>query len=309
MTSRLRLSLDPRHPSLATRLAREPLVHFLLIGAGLFLLFGVANGPAGDTRNRIVVSPGQVEQLAANFSRTWLRPPTADELAGLVKDHVRDEVFYREAVTMGLDQNDPLIRRRMRQKLEFLLEDLSEGEPDDQVLTAFMRQHPDKFRAEPQVSFRQIYLNPDKHRDMGADAKRMLDRLTQGAAPESVGDQTMAPGEYRLATRSDIARSFGDAFALEVVGLAPGDWTGPLYSGLGGHLVLVTDRIEARLPELSEIRAQVAREYLVQRRQELKDKTYAKLLARYEVVIQPPTTAEGASGKAMAATQPWKAGR
>ena len=109
---------------------REPLVHFLLIGAALFVLFDMTQEQGGEAPNRIVVSSGQVEQLAAQFKRTWMRPPTQDELAALVENHVREEVFYREALAMGLDQNDPLIRRRMRQKLEFILEDLSAGSSD-----------------------------------------------------------------------------------------------------------------------------------------------------------------------------------
>ena len=111
-----------------TRLLREPLVHFILIGAVLFLLFNFTNGPAGDKPNRIVVMPSQVEQMEARFSRTWMRPPTKKELAGLIESHVRDEVYYREAVAMGLDRNDPTVRRQMRLKLEFLLEDLEVGE-------------------------------------------------------------------------------------------------------------------------------------------------------------------------------------
>ncbi len=120
---------------------REPLVHFLLIGALLFILFDLTREESGDPANRILVSENQVEQLAAQFKRTWLRPPTEKELAGLIESHVRDEVYYREAVAMGLDRNDPQVRQRMRLKLEFLLEDLTaEEQPDDGVLEAYLRQ-------------------------------------------------------------------------------------------------------------------------------------------------------------------------
>jgi len=288
----------------------EPLVHFLLIGAGLFLLFSFTNGPAGDYANRIVVTPGQVEQMEARFTRTWMRPPTEEELAGLIESHVRDEVYYREAVAMGLDRNDPSVRQRMRLKLEFLLEDLSAEEaPGDDVLTAYIKEHPHKFQVEAQVSFRQIYLNPAKHQDLEADAERMLTRLKRGASPESVGDATLVQDEYRLATQSDIARQFGEPFAQEVVALAPGVWTGPLYSGLGGHLVKNTERLERRLPELIEIRSQVEREYLAQRSQELKDIAYRRLRENYEVVIQSPPKAGGKTGEIMAQTRPEGAGQ
>ena len=285
------------------RLIKEPLVHFLLIGAGLFLLFHFTNEPAGDQPGRIVVTPAQVEQMEAKFTRTWMRPPTKEEMAGLIASHVRDEVYYREAVAMGLDQNDRTVRQRMRMKLEFLLEDLGAVvEPSDDVLIAYLQAHPDKFQVETRVSFRQVYLNPDKHQDMKADAKHMLTQLKQGAAPESVGDATLMQDEYTLATQSDIEKQFGEPFARQVIALTPGAWTGPLYSGLGGHLVKVTERVEGRLPELAEVRSQVEREYLAQRRQELKDQAYAKLLERYEVVIEAPKSPDYASSTAVAAT-------
>ena len=282
---------------------REPLVHFLLIGAGLFLLFNFTNGPARDQPDRIVITQLQVEQLKARFSRTWMRPPTKAEKAGLIDSLVRDEIYYREAVAMGLDRNDPSVRQRMRMKLEFLLEDLSTvAEPGDDVLTAYLKEHPDKFLVEARVSFRQVYLNPDKHPDMEADAKRMLARLKRGAVPGSVGDTTLVQDEYSLATRSDIEHQFGEPFARQLFALAPGAWTGPLYSGLGRHLVKVAERVEGRLAELAEVRDQVEREYLALRRQELKDMTYQKLRAGYEVVVEPPA-AENRAGEAAAASR------
>ena len=293
------------------KLWREPLVHFLLIGVALFVAFGLTQEQDGNAQNHIVVDASQVEQLVAQFKRTWMRAPTEDELALLIESHVRDEVYYREAVAMGLDQNDPQVRRRMRLKLEFLLEDLTAEEADDEVLTEFLQQHPDKFQVAPRVSFLQLYLNPDKHQDLASDAQAMLARLEQGVAPDSVGDATMVPFEYTLVTQTEIARSFGEALARQVLTLEPGDWTGPLYSGLGGHLVKVTERIEGYLPELTEIRAQVERDYQAQRRQELKDMAYQKLRAGYEVVIQPSATAEDpltkSAGGAVAATGPEQA--
>jgi hypothetical protein len=262
-------------------------------------------GSAGEKPNRIVVSPGQVEQLAANFFRTWMRPPTEDEIAGLVREHVRDEVYYREALSMGLDQNDLLIRRRMRQKMEFILEDLtSESEPNDQVLMAFLQQHPDEFRQEPWASFRQVYLNPDNHLNLEADAGKILADLRAGAKPETLGDPTLIGYEFKSAHQSVIARSFGNTFAQEIVELEPGDWMGPLYSPLGGHLVLVTDRRKGRLPALAEIRSEVEREYLAQRRKELKNLAYRKILEGYEIIMEQPMGPDDGSGTAAAATPP-----
>jgi hypothetical protein len=285
------------------RLWREPLVHFLLIGAALFLFYGLTREQGSEAPNRIVVNSGQVEQLAANFKRTWMRPPTEDEVAALVENHVREEVFYREALAMGLDQNDPLVRRRMRMKLEFILEDLSSQDVTDEVLTTFLQQHPDKFRTEAQVSFQQVYLYLDKRKDLASDVKKLLASLNGGAAPESLGDPTMVPSEYSLATQSEIARSFGERFAQDVVKLIPGDWTGPVYSPYGGHLLKVSERVEARQPELADIRALVKREYLVQRRKQQKNLAYQKLREGYQVTIEPVKSAQGAGGEIIATVQ------
>ena len=210
---------------------------------------------------------------------------------------------------MGLDRNDPQVRLRMRMKLEFLLEDLTADEaPDEKVLSAYLRQHEDKFFVEPQVSFSQLYLDPDKHPDFETVALNTLVSLNHGAAPESVGDQTLLQYEYRLATKTDITRSFGKEFADDVVKQTPGDWTGPLYSGLGVHLVKVSERVEGRLPELSEVRDQVERDYTAERRKELKDIAYQRLREGYEIVVVPQDTT-GKAGEAVAATLPQEAGQ
>ena len=203
---------------------------------------------------------------------------------------MRDEVYYREALAMGLDQNDPQVRRRMRLKLEFILEDLTAAEPPgDGVLRAFLQQHPEKFRVEPRLSFRQVYLNPDKRRDLAADAEKILADLRAGVAPDTIGDPTLLPDEQTSVSQSGIARTFGETFAQELVALQPDAWAGPLYSGLGAHLVLVTERRDERLPELAEVRGEVEREYLAQRRQELKDAAYRKLREGYEVIVETAT--------------------
>ena len=274
------------------RLAREPLLHFLLIGAALFMVYDLKRDVGSEAPNRIVVTQGQQEQLVANFNRTWLRPPSKDELAGLVDNYVREEVFYREAMAMGLDQDDPMVRRRMRMKLEFILEDLTTQTVADADLAAFLQKHPEKFRAETQLSFQQVFLDPKKRKDVEADAQELLIRLNNGIAADSVGDSTLAPFEYRLATHSDITRSLGEGFAIEVIKLSPGDWTGPIYSAYGAHLLKVSERIEARLPALAEIRGLVKREYLVVLKQEQKDLVYKKLRDNYEVTVEPVSSAQ-----------------
>jgi hypothetical protein len=270
---------------------REPLVHFLVIGTALFVFYDQTREQGSEAPNRIVMSSGQVEQLAANFKRTWMRPATETELASLIESYVRDEVFYREALAMGLDQSDPVVRQRMRSKLEFILEDLSSAEVGDEVLLAYLQEHPDKFRSPPQISFQQVYLSTDGRTDLAAEADAVLAKLNEGAAPESLGDPTLVPHAFTLAPQSEIERSLGERLGGEVVELAPSDdWVGPMFSAYGGHLVRVSERVDGRDPDLAEIRSLVEREYLVERRVEIKDLAYAKLREGYDVTIEANVT-------------------
>jgi len=277
--------------TLLRKLWREPLLHFLLIGIALFAVYEQIREPGSEAPNRIVMTNGQVEQLAANFKRTWMRPATETELAGLIESYVRDEVFYREALAMGLDQSDPVVRQRMRSKLEFILEDLSSTEVADEVLLAYLQEHPDKFRSPVQISFQQVYLSTDGRTDLAAEADTVLAKLSEGAAPESLGDPTLVPHAFTLATQSEIERSLGERFGGEVVELASSDdWVGPMFSAYGGHLVRVSERVDGRDPDLAEIRSLVEREYLAERRVEIKDLAYAKLREGYDVTIEANVT-------------------
>ena len=277
------------------RVLREPLVHFLLIGTGLFGLYSLIQPAVDDDLNRIVITSSQKDQIEAQFSRTWMRPPTEDEYNALIKSYVRDEVYYREAIALGLDKDDMQIRQRMRQKLDFILEDLVVEEVNDKTLLLFLQQHPEKFSQQTQTSFEQLYLNPDKHQDLVADAVIILQSLRDGAIPQTLTDPTMLPYAYRLLTQNEIARQLGNKFALEVEVLVPGEWAGPIYSSLGGHLVKITEQIPSSLPELAEVRSEVEREYHVQRRQQQKDIAYQKMLEGYEVVIEQTTKGKSAN--------------
>ncbi len=269
-------------------IVREPLVHFLVLGGLLFLLFGLTQGPDRDNGRQIRVSAAQLEQLAAQFSRTWMRPPTEEEFAGLIERHIRGEVFYREALAMGLDQDDPYVRNRLGQKLEFLLDDLSaETAPGDDMLTQYLEEHPERFQEPARATFRQVYLNPDRHPQLEAEAAGLLERLRAGADPAGVGDVTLLEHAFDDASRPEIARQFGAAFADSVLEVEQGQWLGPIRSGLGAHLVLVTDRQPARLPTLAEVRPQVLREWQDARRREQKEQAYARLRERYQISVEP----------------------
>jgi len=280
------------------RILKDPLLHFLLIGAALFLVFGLFKGRAGNEENKIIITFGDIEALQASFSRTWQRPPTDDELSGLIEDKVRDEIAYREAVAMGLDQDDAVIRRRLRMKMELLVEDIAGlSSPTDEELAAFLQENRDSFRQEPQVSFKQVYLNSEKRGvNVMGEAQKMLADLAAagpGADPESFSDPNMLPKEFPLYYASDIEKLFGGSFANDLLQVEPGEWTGPVISSYGLHLVFVRESIPGRDPELSEVREEVEREWTAKRRREFKDETYKKLRQRYTVVIEEPVPSAG----------------
>jgi hypothetical protein len=275
---------------------REPLVHFLVLGGLLFALFGLTREPDRISAREIHVTAAQVEQLAAGFSRTWMRPPTEEELAGLIERHVRGEVFYREALAMGLDQDDPYVRNRLGQKLEFLLDDLSaETAPSDEQLTQHLAGNAERFREPAQLTFQQVYLNPERHPRLDADATLLLERLRAGADPAGLGDVSLLGQAFDDTTEPEIARQFGAAFAEALLELEQGQWLGPIRSGLGAHFVRITARQPARLPALGEVRPQVLREWQDQRRREQKEQAYARLRARYEITVDRAEALESVS--------------
>jgi hypothetical protein len=193
------------------KLIREPLFHFLLLGAVIFFLAGRVRSGSVGSGDKIVVTQSATESMVVGFSRTWMRPPTQEELQGLVNDYVREEVLYREAKAMGLDQNDVIVRRRMRQKFEFLAEDLAAttGPPTEQELEAYLRQHADKYSQEPSFTFEHIFFSREK-RGTSADAEAlaMLSRLKGAIDIEKLGDAFLLPSRFEKTSAAETARLF-----------------------------------------------------------------------------------------------------
>jgi hypothetical protein len=296
---------------LVRKFLREPLVHFLALGALVFVVFHFAANRGEAPEGRIVVSVGKVEQLVTGFSRTWHRPPSPQELDGLVEDYIREEVLYREALAMGLDKDDTIVRRRMRQKLEFLTEDATAAvSPTDQDLQDWLDKHPDKFRAEAKWAFRQVYFSADRHGESAtAAASKALAKLT-GAGKKidasELGDATLLPHELALSRLDEIASAFGDEFARQIPQLQTDRWAGPVQSPYGWHLVYVSERTEGRSRPLAEVREAVQREWLAARRQEIVDSTYSKWREKYAVVVESalaPADAASGSGNVANAAQ------
>jgi hypothetical protein len=268
-------------------LLREPLVHFLLGGAALFLLYGRMADPGAGPQERIVVREDRVHMLARSFERTWMRPPTGPELQGLIDDYVNEEVLYREALALGLDRDDLVVRRRMRQKMEFLNDGLAGSEPTDEDLRAFLAANPERSRIPSRVSFTQVFLNP------AADASRaaeLLARLRAGEDPSAVGDATLLPHGLTGATPAQVAGSFGTAFSEALIEAPEGAWSGPFASTFGLHLVRVDAHEPGRLPRLEEVRGAVEREWAAERRKEARERFTDELRQRYDVEVRMPST-------------------
>ncbi len=268
---------------------REPLLHFTVLGLLLFLFFEWRGGGPGSSR--IVVTPGQIAHLASSFARTVQRPASEEELKGLVDEYVKEEIATREAVASGLDRDDAIIRRRLRQKLEFLVEDAVDPSPPAEAdLQRWLDAHPDAFRAEPQIALRQVFVSRERRGAAAPrDAVRLLARL-RAAGPEAdgsrLGDPTTLPADLRLGPVREVSLTFGEAFARAIEPFAPGQWSGPVESTYGLHLVLVRERVAASRPELAAIRPQVERELITERRSRALDALCRRLLAKYSVEIE-----------------------
>jgi hypothetical protein len=275
------------------KLLREPLLHFLLLGAAIFAVFSLISRHKTDKPGEIVVTQGTLENIATGFTRTWQRPPTKEELQGLVRDYIREEAAYREALSMGLDRDDTIVRRRLRQKLEFISDDLgSHAEPSDADLDAFLKVHTGLFKAEPVFSFRQIYLNPQLHgANLQRDESSVLAELRSGgsgASLSSLGDPFLLEQSFEKVSLAEVKQTFGEQFASGLSVLSTGQWQGPVNSGYGAHLVFVSQRSEGHMPTLAEVRDQVRREWLNAKRTEAVEKFYEALLRHYTVKVELP---------------------
>jgi hypothetical protein len=274
----------------------EPLLHFLLIGAGLFLLYHFTAGNATRAPRDIVVSEARVESLAENFAKTWLRPPTPAELKGLINDFVAEEVYYREAVAMGLDRDDTVIRRRLRQKMEFISEDVAAAvPPTDAQLEQYLDEHAAQFARPPKLTFQQVFFSSER---TGATARQAAARLLAAidagrgpANPIEAGDPTLLPAAMKAATPQDITNTFGRSFADAIAKAPASRWAGPIPSSYGMHLVKIDDRVAGSAATLADVRPLVQREWEAEQRHKVNDALLATLRAKYQVKVEGPASA------------------
>lgn len=269
---------------------RQPLFQFLVLGVILFGLYTLFGQREETESKEIVISMQQIELLASMWEKQWRRPPTPQEMQGLIESFLREEVLYREALAMGLDRDDMVVRRRLAQKIEFLAQDLAtQGEPGDAELRTFYQENAEDFEAPATVTFSHVYVNLDtRGEDAFEDADQLLAELRSGADPAQLGDRFMLQSYYADLTQQGVARNFGSRFAEALFELTPGDWEGPVQSGYGLHLVRVEGRAEAFLPPFEEVRLRVRDQFISSRRREVDELFYERLREGYTITIEEP---------------------
>jgi parvulin-like peptidyl-prolyl isomerase len=270
------------------KILREPLLHFLLLSGVLFLVFHLSDSEFSDSPSEeIVVSEGRIRTLISGFERVWRRKPNSEELDGLIETFVHEEVMYREAKALGLDRDDPVVRRRMRQKLAFISEDLITLTPTQEQLQQFLDKNPAQFRRETRFSFRQLYFNiNERGASVDSDIEKYLEDLVSSDADVEISaDQLMIPTRFSNAGEREIARSLGAQFLDELTSAPTGRWYGPVSSGFGLHLVYISNRTNGTVPRLSDVRTVVEREWAAVARKQSNEAFYTTLRQRYRVKV------------------------
>ncbi len=279
------------------KLLRDPLSHFLAIGMVLFALSFWLGRPAEDTSRVIHISAGDVEGIKTIWAKTRFRPPTEVELEGLIESRIKEEILYREALALGLSEDDTVIRRRLAQKIEFLSEGLIDpGEPSDSDLETYLAANPEQFQEPARISFEHVYLNPEQRgKNLNQDAKALLGSFQNGDASvdaHNAGDPILLDTRFDLVSQVSMASTFGKEFAEGVMPLPQGQWQGPVRSGYGLHLIYVHERQETRLPDLNTVREKLRGALLSERRRDSSKKFYETLRDRYEIFVELPKLGE-----------------
>jgi peptidyl-prolyl cis-trans isomerase C len=285
------------------RWLREPLLHFLLIGIALFAVYAYAHRGRGgiESPRQIALTLDDLRQMDMYFESQWHRQPTPAEFQVMVEDRVREEVLYREALAMGLDKDDTIVKRRMAQKMQFLAEDVAAAhEPSTAELKAWFEKNSNKFALPSRYSFRHLYFSPDKRSKNAHDAAaRTLTRIA--GQPEdsklavSLADPFMFQDYYGDRAPEALAKEFGPQFVVALEKLKPGSWQGPIESGYGWHLVFVDTVIPGRIPAFEEMEPDVKTAWLGEQKATAGQKAYAEMRAKYTVLLPAPSDKEAAA--------------
>lgn len=267
------------------RILREPLLHFVAIGGLFFLIYAGVNNVSENSTDVILISPERIEQIATQFSEVWNRMPTADELDNLIEEEIRSEVYYRDALALGLDKNDAIVRGRLRQKMEFLTDTgIYLQEPAAGELEMYFAANNQVYRSEPRLAFEQIYLGRSPSED---NVLHTLKTLQSDPAIDlkTKGQNTFLPAQLKLSRPEAIDSVFGKGFFGQIAELAPGQWDGPVTSDYGKHLVRTLDGLPSRMPPLEEVRDSVLKDWKAGKAKEYREQDYAKRRSRYKIEI------------------------
>jgi hypothetical protein len=286
-------------------LAKEPLIQFLLIGVCIYGAYALYGSPEEDVSDRtIVVDASRIENFIGEWERRWNRPPTRQELDGVISTFVREDILYRQAVAMGLGEDDPITRRRLAQKLEFLTNDIALfKEPAEGELGQYFQNNKPLYREPDRITFSHAFLDPDK-RDATTldDAAALLAQLQAAGEPDaetlSAGDRFMLQSYYAELSELDIRRQFGSGFSAAVMQLEPGQWHGPVLSGYGVHLVYVYSVQEAPPPLFADVQQYVLENWQTEQQEKFNAEFFESLKSRYEIVIAEPPLARLTDGRA-----------
>lgn len=281
---------------------REPLLHFLVAGAVLFAIYAAINRGAVDSDeadgSRIVVGPTEIQAIESRWQNQWGREPTPAELTDLVNDYVREEALYRQAVAMGLDRDDTIVRRRMAQKMTFLIEGVAvEQSPSESTLRAWLADNQARYQQPAAVSFRHVYFSADRRGQSAADDARALLKQLDGLADDddaiaAAGDRFMLKDAYDTITRQELSYLLGDEFADAVFALESGDWRGPVASSFGEHLVYVHRHDDARAADFDQVADRVASDWMRDQAQTADKEAMRELLKTYQVELDPDVAAQ-----------------
>ena len=272
----------------------EPMLHFLVIGIALFGAYRWMS-PRESGGRRIVITQGVVDDLVTQHVAARGREPSSIELNHLIESYVHDEVLYREGVKLGLERDDIVVKRRVRQKIEMIAEeDASTRAPSDADLSAYLTANPARFVQPAVLTFEQVFLGqPPSGPGVVHAAAVMHEGLRSGTDPAELGKPTLLPHRMTRIPADLVARDFGASFAAALEKVPVGEWVGPIDSSFGAHYVRVSDRTPAAVPQLVAVRDQVAREWENERRQRARNDAYAKMRREYEITIESKTPAEG----------------
>ena len=275
--------------TLLRKVFAEPLLHFFVIALGFFLLYRAA-APDDAAQRRISVTSSTIQSLTERFTATWQRAPTPAELRRLTEDYVKEEILYRQGVSMGLDLNDEVIKRRVLQKVQVISEEASASNPPtDTELEAYLKAHAEKYATLPRFTLEQVLFDPGQHPDLDSDLAQALKKLKAGADPNELSDTSLVLSKLAEVTSERLARDFGKEFVEAIKKLPVGDWQGPVRSGVGVHLVRVKEKLAGHPARLGEVRAAVERDWERQRRERARDDYYENLRKTYTVEIEAPS--------------------